>query len=99
MRYSAEYVADVLRLIGDHFRARGYSDAWLFSLAEDGVHNWRWELARRAIDLFWSAHRHELLEWEKGAINYIDFLFSLEGIIHRNELWGVETAEVEELPL
>jgi hypothetical protein len=106
MRYNAQYVADVLRLIADHFRARGYSNAWLLCLAEDAVSNWRWNIARRAVDLFWKTHEHDLVSWEKDAINYIDYLFTLESIVWASELRGEEyvelTAEVneeEELPL
>jgi hypothetical protein len=94
MRYDAQYVADVLGLLGDHFRACGFSDAWLFSLAENAVQNWRWGLARRAIDLFWKVHEHEL-SWEKAAINYVDYLFTLESIMWVNELRG-ETVEMTE---
>jgi len=105
MRYSAQYVADVLRLIADHARARGYSNAWLLYLAEDAVSNWRWALARRAVDLFWKTHEHVLVSWEKDAINYVDYLFTLESIVWASELRGEEYVELsqvheeEELPL
>jgi hypothetical protein len=105
MRYSAQYVADVLHLLADHARARGYSNAWLLYLAEDAVSNWRWNLARRAVDLFWKTHEHDLVSWEKEAINYVDYLFTLESMIWRSELLGEEYVELttevaeEELPL
>jgi hypothetical protein len=104
MQYSLSLkcVVDVLRVLNEHFRARGYSDAWLLALAEDAISNWRWGLARRAVDVFWFAHSHELEGWEREAVNYIYYLLTLEDIVHRNEIWrGVAESEeeLEELPL
>jgi hypothetical protein len=109
--YRQQYVASVLSLMRSYFQARGFSDYWLFGIAERAVSTlWQWELARAAVELFKQVHEeYELDGWEGDAVEFVEYLLCeyVEGVVWRNELAGelIEEPEPEfvelqeELPL
>jgi hypothetical protein len=101
--YRQQYVADVMRLLHSYFRARGFSDSFMWAVAERAVETfWQWQLAREALRLFKEVHARELEGWEADAVSYVEYLLSQEDAIWQHELSFGLPVEVEdelELPL
>jgi len=90
MRYTEErYVGEVLGLLADYFRARGYWDSWLWDIAERAVEDLhQWALARQALSLFKLNHERDLDDWERRALNFAEFIMSLDGVVFLSGLLG-----------